>query len=277
MTGKGDEAAMLIAQLSDTHITQAGGKACRVADANAAVARCVARINALTPRPDLALITGDITNDGDAEQSSEAARILSGLEMPFHVIPGNHDRREALSAAFGARRCGGMEEGYMQYSFDHAGVRFIAVDSTAPDTAGGVFCETRARWLRRELERAGDMPVIIFMHHPPLKFGVLETDADGFEGAELLAGALARHERIERILCGHIHLNAHAMWRGIAVSAAPAASGMRLALDLTMREDPAFIIDEGSFLLHQRTADGELVSHCLNARMDEPRHLFHPE
>jgi len=95
----------------------------------------------------------------------------------------------------------------------------------------------------------------------------------------LLDVFLQRHQRVsvERILCGHIHLNAHARWCGTTVSTAPAASGMRLALDLTMTEDPAFVLDEGGFLLHHRTADGGLATHCLNARPDERRHPFHPD
>ncbi len=268
---------MLIAHLSDTHVTEPGRRACRVADTNAAVARCVARINALRPRPDLALVTGDITNDGRPEQMREAARILSALGMPFRVVPGNHDDRGALLEAFGPEHCTATDDGHVQYAFDHEDVRLIAVDSSEPGTPGGVFCDRRARWLEAALASAGERSVIILLHHPPLKFGVLETDADGFEGAGRLAELVRAHGNVERILCGHIHLNAHARWCGTTVSTAPAASGMRLALDLTMTEDPAFVLDDGGFLLHHRTADGGLATHCLNARPDERRHPFHPD
>ena len=55
------------------------------------------------------------------------------------------------------------------------------------------------------------------------------TDADGFEGAGRLGELVRAHGNVERILCGHIHLNAHARWCGTTVSTAPAASGLRLA------------------------------------------------
>ena len=268
---------MLIAHLSDTHITEPGRKACGVANTNAAVARCVARINGLHPRPDLALVTGDITNDGTLMQMREAARILAALDMPFRVVPGNHDDRAALLEAFAPEHCAEAETGHVQFTFDHADVRFIALDSSHPGTPGGVFGEDRARWLEAALEAARGRRVIILLHHPPLKFGVLETDADGFEGAERLAELVRAHGNVERVLCGHIHLDAHAGWAGTVVSTAPAASGMRLALDLTMTEEPAFVLDDGAFLLHQRTADGGLATHCLRARADAPRHPFHSE
>ena len=105
---------------------------------------------------------------------------------------------------------------------------------------------------------------------------MLETDADGFEGAARLEELVRSHDHVERVLCGHIHLSAHAGWAGTVVSTAPAASGMRLALDLTMSEAPAFVLDDGAFLLHQRTAGGGLATHCLRAGADAPRHPFHP-
>ncbi len=268
---------MLVAHISDLHVMEPGGRACGVAETGPALARCVARINALSPPPDLVLVTGDVTNDGTAAQAQEAARLLDGLRAPFRLVPGNHDDRETLRAAFGEENRGGGGAGeFLQYAFDCCGVRFIALDTLKPGSPGGAFCPTRARWLREELRDAGDAPVMLFMHHPPLKFGVLETDADGFEGAALLGEIVQAHPRIERILCGHIHLSAHAAWRGAVVSTAPAATGMRLALDLTMREQPAFIPDDPAFLLHHRTADGGLATHCVPVRADETIHPFHP-
>ena len=55
---------MLIAQLSDLHIKLPGRLAYKKVDTAAMLAEAVRRINALVPRPDLLLITGDLTDIG---------------------------------------------------------------------------------------------------------------------------------------------------------------------------------------------------------------------
>lgn len=47
---------MLIAHITDPHVVEKGQLACRTADTGAMRAKVVAKINALTPRPDVALL-----------------------------------------------------------------------------------------------------------------------------------------------------------------------------------------------------------------------------
>ena len=54
---------MLIAQLSDPHYVPADVRLFGRLDTAACLARAVAHVNALAP--DVVLITGDLTNDGD--------------------------------------------------------------------------------------------------------------------------------------------------------------------------------------------------------------------
>ncbi len=45
------------------------------------------------------LITGDLTNDGDAAVWAELMAVLGRLEAPIWPLPGNHDDRELMRAA----------------------------------------------------------------------------------------------------------------------------------------------------------------------------------
>jgi len=90
---------MLIVQISDTHITGPGLKTCGVAPMAENLARCVDSINSLNPKPDLVLLSGDVTNDCTQAQAQQAARLLSKLECPFYLVPGNHDNQSGLPEA----------------------------------------------------------------------------------------------------------------------------------------------------------------------------------
>ena len=105
---------MIIAQISDTHIVAPGklfrcpvqGSAAdservyREFDTAAYLARAVATLNALVPRPDVAVVTGDLVDHGEPEEYEHLRAVLRPLAMPVFVIPGNHDVREPLREAF---------------------------------------------------------------------------------------------------------------------------------------------------------------------------------
>ncbi len=265
---------MLFAQISDTHIAAPGEKPHGVAPVGENLARAVAFLNRLDPRPDFVLLTGDVTDTGALPQARHAARLLEDLEMPCHIVPGNHDDRKALASAFPQEVVGQSPGGFLNQAFDAGPLRFIGLDSTTPGQPGGAFCERRAAWLKDALAERPDAPTVLFLHHPPQKFGVAETDVDGFAGADRLARIVADNRQILRVLCGHIHLFAHGALAGVPVTCAPAASGMRLALDLTRQAPSAFHLDDPALLLHKWTDEAGLVTHHLYARGDEPAHLF---
>jgi 3',5'-cyclic AMP phosphodiesterase CpdA len=105
---------MILAQLSDPHIV-ATGKLFRcpmqgtAPDAERAsfefdtapyLARAVASLNALVPRTDVTVVTGDLVDHGEPNEYEQLRHLLAPLSMPVFVIPGNHDAREPLREAF---------------------------------------------------------------------------------------------------------------------------------------------------------------------------------
>lgn len=63
---------------------------------NAQLAEAVGHINSLAPRPDVVIASGDLVDHGREEEYEVLREILAPLAMPVFVIPGNHDRRDAL-------------------------------------------------------------------------------------------------------------------------------------------------------------------------------------
>jgi 3',5'-cyclic AMP phosphodiesterase CpdA len=264
---------MLIAQLSDCHIAGWGKKAYGVAPTAENLARCVDHINQLDPKPDLVLVTGDITCKGLLEEAERSASLLDKLRCPYYIIPGNHDDRASLWSVFGGKACPSRMEGFFSYVIEDYDVRLIAMDSTIPGAPGGEICERRAKWLNMRLSEAENQPTVIFMHHPPIKCGVIETDIDGFIGADRLGNVIEKYTHIERIICGHIHLLVHARWCGTTVSTAP-SMGMQLVLDLTLQHPSEFILEAPGYQLHYWTPEKNLITHTVYVRKHANTYLF---
>src|SRR5271156_3132713 len=167
---------MLLAQISDLHIKRAGALAYRRVDTAAALTRCVAALNALKPRPDVVIMTGDLVDQGDPEQYAYLKTLLAPLEIPYYLLVGNHDDRAALREAFSDRaelRTGGD---FVHYTADIGPLRLIALDSVVPGQSAGNLCDARLAWLEAQLETSQDKPVIVALHHPPFECGIGHMD-----------------------------------------------------------------------------------------------------
>lgn len=253
---------MLIAQISDTHISAPGEKTCGVAPMAENLVRCVDSINALDPRPDLVLLSGDVTNKSTRAETRHASDILSSLAMPLFIVPGNHDDRELLCEVFGSKKCPMTESGFVDYVIENCPLRIIALDTLDPGKPGGRLSETRLDWLRARLAEGGLQPTLLVAHHPPLNLGVPETDEDGFDGAEALGDIVADYPNIERFLCGHIHLHTNTRWRGTIVTTAPSI-GMQLTLNLTPGDASRFFLSDPAYLLHRWTPEQALITYAV--------------
>jgi 3',5'-cyclic AMP phosphodiesterase CpdA len=254
---------MKIAQISDLHMG-AEGRTLGIVDAASKLEKLVSHINGL--QPDLVLVSGDIAHEGSVAETTRAAALLADLTAPYYLTPGNHDTRSALQTAIPAAALPAREAGHMSYYIEAETLRIIALDSSDPDAPHGRICAARAAWLEAALA-ASDTPTLIFMHHPPIKFAVEETDKPPMEGANLLAKVVARHPQIERILCGHIHLMAQALWHGRLVMTAPSL-GMRLSWHSDRIKTAGFFNTPPAFLWHMHNEDGVLVSHEFT--LDQP-------
>jgi 3',5'-cyclic-AMP phosphodiesterase len=196
---------MLIAQLSDLHVSLPGSKTDLAYQTAAQLQRAVAHVGALDPRPDAVLLTGDLVNDGEPAEYARLAALLATLPMPVYVLPGNHDHREHLRAAFGA---GGYlpVSGPLCYAVDVGPLRLLALDTHVPGKPFGRLAPEQLAWLDARLAEAPGHPTLVAMHHPPFRTGIQRADDEmGLEGAEALEDVVRRHPQVERILCGHLH------------------------------------------------------------------------
>jgi Icc protein len=251
---------MLIAQITDTHISTPGSRNDTHFRTPEHLDRAVAHLNALTPRPDVVLATGDLVERGQLDEYERLRELLEPLRMPVYLIPGNHDDRQELRRGF-ARHRYLPRGGFIQYVAEDWPVRLVALDTLIPGESGGRLCAERLGWLDARLAEAPGRVTVVFMHHPPFLTGMRKMDEMGLEGIEELAAVIGRHPQVERIVCGHLHRPIVRRFGGTVACTAP-ATAHQLALDLGEVPRLSTVMEPPGCLLHLWLGDSEgLVSH----------------
>ena len=209
-----DQDDFFFVQLSDTHW---GYKVPAVnPESGATLQRAVAAVNALARQPDFVVFTGDLTHTTDdpkerRRRMAEFRDIAGGLRVKdVRFMAGEHDAALDRGAAY--------QEffGKLNYSFDHKGIHFIALDNVSDPAA--IIGEAQLAWLAADLRQiARDQPVVVLTHRPLFD---LYPDwdwatRDGAKAIELLTP----YENVT-VFYGHIHQENHHMTGAIAHHAA---------------------------------------------------------
>ncbi len=163
--------------------------------------RAVEMVNALDAPPDLVLFTGDLIHDTE-DRDMHVARIRKFQEISARLkvgkikyVPGEHDA--------------GVDNGQIyreffgdsNYSFDHRGVHFVALDNVSrskPEVG-----PEQIAWLKRDLSKfSKHAPIVVFTHRPLFD---LKPEWEWFtsDGDEVM-NALAAFDNVT-VLYGHIH------------------------------------------------------------------------
>lgn len=270
---------VLIAQISDLHIKSPGTLAYGRVDTAKALERCVAALNAFAPAPDLVVISGDLVDTPMAEEYDHLKRLLAPLKLPLVGIPGNHDSRELMRAAFPAAAYAHVS-GPLDQRIEVNGLDVILLDSSVPGKPHGVLAPSTLQWLDATLATAVDRPALLFLHHPPFKGGIWHMDRQDLFNADQLAEIVKRHPRAQLVACGHVHRAMLTTLAGIPVTICPAPNHA-VDLDLGQLREPSFKVEPPAFHLHAWFAGegfGQLVTHQVPVgQFDGPHPFFGPD
>jgi 3',5'-cyclic AMP phosphodiesterase CpdA len=232
-----DRDLFLLLQISDPHI----GAHWDGADPDECLLRAVEAILSLPDRPDALLVSGDLTDNGAPDEYRRLGDLLAPLDLKPHVLPGNHDLRAPLRAAFGLP---GEGEEPVSHVVDLGPLRLVCLDSTIPGAEGGSLDGGRIEWLDAALGDDRETPTVLALHHPPLRTEIPTFERIGLAPAsrDALGEVVARHPQVVRIVAGHVHRSIVAELAGRAVVTVP-STYLQTALDftspkLTMCADP---------------------------------------
>ncbi len=248
---------MIVAQITDLHIKRAGMSLSHMPHVAGPLRRVLATINGLTQKPDCIIATGDLTESGHPDEYARLRALLEKTDVPVYLVPGNHDRREHLRAAFADRDYlqGG---GPMMYAIEGMLTRVVAIDTSEGTRRGGYLDESRLHWIDRTLKDRPRTRTILAMHHPPFATGVRAFDSQQFEGRDALAEIVRANPQVRRIICGHIHQVLQRPWNGTLGVSAPST-----APTLVMHPRGGVFFEPGGFLLHRYDWNAEIVTELV--------------
>lgn len=267
---------MIIAQITDTHIKAGAKLAYRKVDTAQGLTECVAHLNALSPAPDVVVMSGDLTDFGKLEEYRIARPILDSLAMPYYIIPGNHDEREAFRQAF-ADHAYLPRSGYLNFAIEDLSVRLIGLDTVVDGQPYGELCQERLDWLDAVLAQQRDRVTLIFMHHPPFVTGIRHMDWQNCRNAKALGEIVVRNTQVQMILCGHVHRPIERAFFGTIASIGPSPCHA-VSLDLSANTRPAFTLEPAACRLVYLTEDNRLVAHLsFIGDFDGPHPFFNSD
>lgn len=197
---------LLFVQISDSHI---GFHLPPNPDPAATLAEAVAKIKAMPVQPAFLVHTGDISHLSKDAQWDTADQVIKGAGKDVFHIPGEHDVADADNGKAYLARYGKNTQGKGWYSFDAAGVHFIALINVFNFQPGfksaglAVLGDDQLEWLEKDVAgRSASTPIVVLAHLP--LWTIYEQWGWGTADAGRALGYLKRFGSVT-VLNGHIH------------------------------------------------------------------------
>jgi 3',5'-cyclic AMP phosphodiesterase CpdA len=198
--------ALNFVQISDSHI---GFKLPVNPDPAATLGEVIGKIKAMPVQPEFLVHTGDISHLSKEEQWDTADQVIKGANKEVHYIPGEHDVADADNGKAYLARYGKGTQGRGWYTFDAAGVHFVALINVFDFNPGfksaglATFGNEQLEWLEKDLaHRPTSTPIVVLAHLP--MWTIYEQWGWGTSDAGRALGYLKRFGSVT-VLNGHIH------------------------------------------------------------------------
>ncbi len=186
-------------QISDLHIPQKGDYPFSV-DVRQNFKIALKKIINLAP--DFLAVTGDICrSESELNIYKWLKKELEKSKQKYFIISGNHDLSKDLAEVFKLKKFLKNNELYFQKDFKNLNLIFL-------DSSVGTMSDTQLKWLKKQIEYSfsKNLKPLIFMHHPPIKTGVLFMDKTApFRSSKEFEDILKQFDYKFDIFCGHYH------------------------------------------------------------------------
>lgn len=165
--------------------------------------------------PDYLIITGDLCYDkGDISIYKWIKEKLDNVNIPYFIIPGNHDDRSMMREVFKIDYTQNEDEIFYAKKLKKYTALFL-------DSASGKMSMVQYNWIKRQLKQASKN-LLIFTHYPPCSIGAKFMEAKyGFKNSKKLMDILSEVDKSISIFCGHFHLERTLIKNNINIYASP--------------------------------------------------------
>lgn len=187
---------MKIAQITDLHIGLEGQDTYNV-DVRDNFLQILGEV--VFAQPDLIIVTGDLCFDiGLKEIYNWIKNKLDNTDIPYLVLPGNHDDIQLMMEIFEIDYSHAEDEIYFAKKLNKTTALFL-------DNSKASHSDNQKKWIKRQLHQA-DKNVIVFTHYPPAKCKVTFMDKNyALEDRKEMQKLFHNYEKNIYLFCGHYH------------------------------------------------------------------------
>jgi len=155
---------------------------------------------------DFVIFCGDLVKHASENSFADFKSIASGLNIPFHCVPGNHDVGMVPNDTTLAFYRGIIGEDY--FSFQHKGVSFIFTNSQLWKTDIGEESQNHAKWFKETLTNDNSTERTIVIGHFPIYIKSIDEEETYSnlppEQREYLLETFSKNN-VDAYLSGHKH------------------------------------------------------------------------
>jgi 3',5'-cyclic-AMP phosphodiesterase len=185
-------------QITDCHVHNERERLLSGVNTYDSLAQVIDGIGSCAQLFDMALVTGDLTHEGDERAYKLLLEQLHRLSMPFFWLPGNHDHIGPMGSTASHERLHTK-----QIILRHW--QILLLDSHVEDEVAGLVSQSELTWLATALLEHPEKYAAIFVHHPLLPVGCDWLDPQRIANAEQLLTLFDKTPQLRFVCNGHVH------------------------------------------------------------------------
>lgn len=202
-----------VLHLTDLHLVSDPGGTVAGVDPLAALESLLPRMRDESWRPDLVVVTGDLSEDGSTASYRRLHDLLAPLGIPVLAVPGNHDERAGLEAHFPVGPAGHGRRVVREPW------QVIVLDSQVPGMSHGHLSAAELARLEATLRERPECHALVGLHHGPHPTCPMPYCA--LENREEFLAVLRRHPMVRAVISGHTHCAVDEVREGVRMIVSP--------------------------------------------------------
>lgn len=202
-----------VVQITDLHILSDEDACLSGVKTYRSLSKVIDDIQSLSPKPGLVIASGDLTDDGNPKAYQLLRSLLLTLSCPVYVMAGNHDDTEIMLAELPGDNI------FYQRQVDCENWRLLLVDSKLPGSSFGFISDEEFAWLNKSLSMGVDRPVLLAMHHTPLR--LCASPSCQVKNAAAFYSKIKQFKQVKGLIAGHTHNAAEESFDRLRVMTTP--------------------------------------------------------
>lgn len=193
------EGFLRIAQISDTHLFSDPERSLLGVKPQVSFQAVFELLKNDPIKPDLILLTGDLSQDETAQSYRILADKFSELDIPIYFVPGNHDEDTVLIDNFTGKNI------FPQKQIIVKDWQIILLNSHKSGCIEGFLRQSELDYLQECLQQYPQYHTIIAIHHHPVPVGSRWIDKYALTNASAFWNTVEKLNHVKMVLFGHVH------------------------------------------------------------------------